>query len=147
MDADSQVIVAQLVTNNGNDTHQMVPLLNQIRQNAGRQAREISADSGYGAALNLKTLRRRRIRGYVATNNQKPNNVSRWVQQMRQRLRKGGHRSRYYLRGQTVEPVFGHIKSARGFRQFLLRGLRKVSVEWTLLCTAHNVLKLAAARA
>ena len=145
VDANRQIIVAQLVTNNGSDTHQMVPLLNQIRKNIGRQAREISADSGYCAALNLKTLRRRRIRGYVATNNQKPNNVSRWVQQMRERLSKAGHRSRYYLRGQTVEPVFGHIKSARGFRQFLLRGIIKVSGEWSLLCTAHNVLKLAAA--
>ena len=145
VDASSQVIVAQLVTNNGSDTHQMVPLLNQIRKNVGRQAREISADSAYGAALNLKTLRRRRIRGYVAMDNQKQKNVSRWVQQMRERLGKGGHRSRYRLRKQTVEPVFGHVKSARGFRQFLLRGIRKVTGEWSLLCTAHNVLKLAAA--
>jgi len=145
VDASSQVIVAQLVTNNGSDTHQMVPLLNQIRKNVGRQAREISADSAYGAALNLKTLRQRRIRGYVATDNQKQKNVSRWVQQMRERLSKGGHRSRYRLRKQTVEPVFGHVKSARGFRQFLLRGIRKVTGEWSLLCTAHNVLKLAAA--
>ena len=145
VDASSQVIVAQLVTNNGSDTHQMVPLLNQIRKNVGRQAREISADSAYGASLNLKTLRRRRIRGYVATDNQKQKNVSRWVQQMRERLNKAGHRSRYRLRKQTVEPVFGHVKSARGFRQFLLRGIEKVTGEWTLLCTAHNILKLEAA--
>ena len=144
VDADSQVIVAQLVTNNGSDTHQMVPILNQIRQNMRRQAKEISADSAYGAALNLKTLRQRRIRGYVATDRQKQKNVSRWVQQMRERISKAGHRSRYRLRKQTVEPVFGHVKSARGFRQFLLRGIRKVSGEWTLLCTAHNLLKLAA---
>jgi transposase len=144
VDADSQVIVAQLVTNNGSDTHQMIPLLKQIRQNVGRQAKEISADSAYCAAVNLKALRQRRIRGYVATDNQKQKNVSRWVQQMRERLRKGGHRSRYRLRKQTVEPVFGHVKFARGFRQFLLRGIRKVSGEWSLLCTAHNLLKLAA---
>src|SRR5438445_4131907 len=76
VDAGSQVIVAQLVTNNGSDTHQMVPLLNQIRQNMRRQAKEISADSAYGAALNLKTLRQRRIRGYVVTDRQKQKNVS-----------------------------------------------------------------------
>jgi len=145
VDADSQVIVAQLVTNNGSDTHQMIPLLKQIRQNVGRQAREISADSAYCATANLKTLRQRRIRGYVATDRQKQKNVSRWVQQMRERLSKAGHRSRYRLRKQTVEPVFGHVKCARGFRQFLLRGIRKVSGEWSLLCTAHNLLKLAAA--
>ncbi len=46
------------------------------------------------------------------------------------------------LRKQTVEPVFGQVKGARGFRQFLLRGLRKVQGEWALICTAHNLLKL-----
>ena len=144
VDGDNQVIVAEFVTNNGSDTHQMVPLLNQIRKNLGRQAREVSADSAYGASLNLKRLRQRRIRGYVATN-PKHKNGSWWVQQMRQRLSQGGHRSRYRLRKEIVEPVFGHIKFARGFRQFLLRGIEKVSGEWSLLCTAHNVLKLAAA--
>ena len=143
VDADHQVIVAEFVTNEGSDTHQMVPLLNQIRKNLGRQAREVSADSAYGATLNLKRLRQRGIRGYVATNPKHKN--GRWIQQMRQRLSKAGHRSRYRLRKQTVEPVFGHIKFARGFRQFLLRGIEKVSGEWSLLCTAHNVLKLAAA--
>jgi len=44
-----------------------------------------------------------------------------------------------------VEPVFGQIKGARGFRQFLLRGLEKVRDEWRLICTAHNLLKLAQA--
>ena len=42
-----------------------------------------------------------------------------------------------------VTPVFGQIKQARGFRQFLLRGLDKVKAEWALLCTAHNLIKLA----
>lgn len=46
------------------------------------------------------------------------------------------------LRKQTVEPVFGQIKEARGFRQFLMRGLEKVKGEWSLICTAHNILKL-----
>jgi len=146
VDADSQVIVAELVTNSGSDVQQMIPLLNQIRKNVGRQAEEVSADSGYCSALNLKTLRQRRIRGYVATDRQKQKNVGRYVQQMRERLGKAAHRSRYRLRKQTVEPVFGHIKFARGFRQFLLRGIQKVSGEWSLLCTAHNLLKLAAAR-
>ena len=47
------------------------------------------------------------------------------------------------LRKQIVEPVFGQIKQARGFRQFLLRGLDKVKAEWALICTAHNLTKLA----
>jgi hypothetical protein len=65
---------------------------------------------------------------------------------MSRRLKQGGHRSRYRLRKQTVEPVFGQIKGARGFRQFQLRGLTKVSGEWQLICLTHNLLKLAKAR-
>jgi len=62
---------------------------------------------------------------------------------MRARLNRGGRKSRYRLRKQTVEPVFGIIKSIRGFRQFLLRGISNVAGEWSLLCSAHNILKLA----
>lgn len=156
VDADSQVIVAQHVTNTGNDMHQMVPLLNEIRKQNGHQAKEVSADSGYGSDHNLRELIRRRIRGYVASRWQTdnlakskdkapPQKVTGAVRAMWQRLRQGGHRSRYRLRKQVVEPVFGHIKHARGFRQFLMRGVNKVAGEWSLLCTAHNLLKLAGA--
>jgi len=47
----------------------------------------------------------------------------------------------------VVEPVFGQIKQAMGFRQFLLRGLAKVKVEWQLVCLAHNLQKLITAAA
>jgi hypothetical protein len=46
------------------------------------------------------------------------------------------------LRKQVVEPVYGQIKEARGFRRFLLRGIEKVKVEWAMICTAHNLRKL-----
>jgi hypothetical protein len=65
------------------------------------------------------------------------------VAAMRTKLKQGGRRSRYRLRKQIVEPVFGQIKAARGFRQFLLRGFDKVKHEWAMLCTVHNLLKLA----
>ena len=52
----------------------------------------------------------------------------------------------YRLRKQLPEPVFGQIKQARGFRQFLLRGFEKVRGEWAMVCTAHNLLKLAQRR-
>ena len=152
VDADSQVIVAQTLNNSANDKKQLVPMLDQIRMNMGHQAKELSADAGYCSDENLKALSRRRIRGYVAVGRQKhgepeaTNNRSKspWVQRMKARLRQGGYRSRYRLRKQVVEPVFGLIKQARGFRQFLLRGEEKVAAEWSLLCTAHNILKLAA---
>jgi len=47
----------------------------------------------------------------------------------------------YATRKTIVEPVFGQIKQARGFRQFLLRGLKKVRGEWALICMTHNILK------
>ena len=62
------------------------------------------------------------------------------------RLRRAGRRSRYRLRKQIVEPVFGQIKAARGFRQFLLRGFDQVRSEWALICTAHNLTKLVSHR-
>jgi hypothetical protein len=64
---------------------------------------------------------------------------------MAARLKRAGRRSRYRLRKQVVEPVFGQIKHARGFRQLLLRGLDQVRGEWAMICTAHNLLKLAKA--
>ena len=63
------------------------------------------------------------------------------VEAMRTKIGSGGHASPYRLRKQVVEPVFGQIEQARGFRQFLLRGLEKVRGEWALVCTAHNLLR------
>jgi transposase len=155
VDADSQVIVAQGLTNNASDAPQLAVMVAQIKQNTGRQARELSADAGYCSEDNLKELRRRHINGYIATGRQKHGQATAsgerkvklgtYAYAMWQKLRGGGHRSRYRLRKQTVEPVFGQVKQGRGFRQFLLRGVRKVAGEWSLICTAHNLLKLAAA--
>ncbi|MCY1057710.1 transposase [Nannocystis sp. SCPEA4] len=61
---------------------------------------------------------------------------------MRMRLARAKYRSRYRLRKQVVEPVFGQIKSALGFGRFLMRGMKKVQLEWRLVCTAHNLRKL-----
>jgi len=61
---------------------------------------------------------------------------------MRHRLKTAAGKARYQLRQQTVEPVFGIIKSAMGFRQFLLRGREKVSLEWELVCLAYNFRRL-----
>src|SRR5258706_9596652 len=65
------------------------------------------------------------------------------VEAMRAKIKAGGHVSPYRLRKQLPEPVFGQIKQARGFRQFLMRGIDKVRAEWAIVCTAHNLLKLA----
>ncbi len=144
VDADSQVIVAEGLTNSLSDRRQIVPMLEAIEQQTGRKPRELSADNGYCSEANLAHLVERGVRGYIATG-KRPSRQTH-VRAMSRRLKRGGHRSRYRLRKQTVEPVFGQIKAARGFRQFLLRGLGKVRDEWRLVCIAHNLLKLASAR-
>ena len=74
----------------------------------------------------------------------KRNSTGPLTQAMRQKLKRDWRRrSRYGLRKQIVEPVFSQIKQARGFRQFLLRGIEKVKAEWALVCIAHNLTKLA----
>jgi len=155
VDAESHVIVAQFVTPQATDAPQFEPLVVQIKANTGRQAAEVSADAGYCSEHNLRVAQRRHIRAYIATGRQRhgqasatnarSGGVSGLVAAMRQRLRRGGWRSRYRLRKGTVEPVFGIMKHGRGFRQFLLRGARKVAGEWSLVTTAHNLHKLAAA--
>jgi transposase len=156
VDADSHVIVAQMVTNQPTDTRHLPPMVEQIKANTGRQAQEFSADAGYCSEANLTELNRRHIEGYVATGRQVhgtshaagdgPPGSGQRVVAMWRKLRRGGWRSRYRLRKGTVEPIFGVIKQARGFRQFLLRGAEKVQGEWSLVCTAQNLWKLAAAQ-
>jgi len=155
VDAEAQVIVAHDLSNAATDQAQLAPLLAAIKANLRRNPDEVSADAGYCSEANLGMLAKRRITAYVATGRRrhgpaaagtqrKPRPGSR-VARMATKLKRAGRRSRYRLRKQVVEPVFGHIKHARGFRQFLLRGIDKVKAEWALLCTVHNLLKLATA--
>jgi len=152
VDAGHQIIVAQHVTNYGSDSQQLAPLVKGIKENVGKQAREVSADSGYCSEANLKELNRRGINGYVATGRQKHGEktasgkripaAGTRVREMWAKLKRGGHDSRYRLRKQVVEPVFGQIKAARGFRQFLLRGAENVGLEFSIISTVHNLNKL-----
>jgi transposase len=153
VDGGHQIIVAQTLTNSSSDQAQLAPLLDGIRANLGRNPDEASADAGYCSQANLRTLQRRRIAAYVATGRQKhgtsaatakkPPPPGSLLARMSRKLKRAGYRSRYRLRKQIVEPVFGQIKQARGFRQFLLRGIDKVKDEWALICIAHNLNKLA----
>lgn len=157
VDAASQIIVAHRVTAAANDRQQLAPMVAQIKQHTGRPARALSADAGYSSAANFRELNRRHLRGYVATGRQQHGHASAGgsrpakggirTRAMQVKLRRGGHRSRYRLRKPIVEPVFGQIKQARGFRQGLLRGIEKVTQEWSLVCSAHHLLKLAKALA
>jgi len=151
VDAKAQIIVAHALTASMSDHGQLVGLIDGIEGNLGAKPKEASADSGYLSEANLQALAGRAINAYVATGRAKhPADNKRKVsgpltQTMRDKLKRAGWRSRYRLRKQIVEPVFGQIKQARGFRQFLLRGIENVKAEWALICTAHNLTKLASA--
>jgi transposase len=156
VDAAHQIIIAQRLTTNGSDQDGLVPLLDAAQAALGRKPREVSADAGFCRESNLEALAERGIRGYLAPGraahgSADPSGRRRLkpgsrMAAMAARLRRAGRRSRYRLRKQTVEPVIGQIKHARGFRHFLLRGFGKVQAEWALICTAHNLTKLLAAR-
>ena len=151
VDATAQIIVAHGLTASMSDHGQLVELIDGIEANLGAKPKEASADSGYLSEANLQALADRQVSAYVATGRAKhPSEVKRNVggpltRAMRDKLKRAGWRSRYRLRKQIVEPVFGQIKQARGFRQFLLRGIEKVRAEWAMICTAHNLTKLARA--
>jgi transposase len=149
VDAEAQIIVAHGLTQSMSDQDQLVPLIDGIKDNLGRKPKEASADAGYCSEANLAALAEREVSAYVATGRAKHaaqgkrKIVQPLTKAMRDKLKRAGWRSRYRLRKQIVEPVFGQIKQARGFRQFLLRGIEKVEAEWALICTAHNLTKLA----
>jgi transposase len=151
VDAKAQIIVAHALTASMSDHGQLVGLIDGIKAHLGAKPKEASADSGYLSEANLALLADRSIRAYVATGRAKrPAEVQRNIsgpltRAMRDKLKRAGWRSRYRLRKQIVEPVFGQIKQARGFRQFLLRSIEKVKAEWAMICTAHNLTKLASA--
>jgi transposase len=171
VDAEAQIIVAQYVTQSAVDHGQLVALTDAVETNLDRKPAQLSADAGYCSDANLRALEARGIDAYVATGRAKhavagtvettgkaeaagatcapmtsaterigpPTRV----EAMREKIRAGGHESPYRLRKQLPEPVFGQIKQARGFRQFLLRGIDNVAAEWSIVCSAHNLLKLA----
>ena len=148
-----QLIVGQSVTQAANDKQQMVPLIEAIEEQSGQKPEGVLADNGYCSDENLKYLARKRMEGFVATGKQKhgerrepckrgplPREASR-VERMERKLETKVGAAIYATRKSIVEPVFGQIKQARGFRQFLLRGIEKVRSEWALICMTHNLLK------
>jgi len=156
------LIVGQSVTEAANDKKQLKPMAELIEQQSGQRPEAILADNGYCSEENLEHLEsadepERKIEGFIATGKQKhgehrlaakrgplPKGATK-VDRMKRKLQTKVGKAVYATRKCVVEPVFGQIKQARGFRQFLLRGKEKVRGEWALLCLTHNVLRLHAA--
>jgi len=154
VESGSQLIVGQAVTQQANDKQQVVPMVANIVQQAGQKPTELLADSGYCSDRNLEHLEENEIEAYVATDRHKhsrhrdagkrgplPHGATR-VDRMKRKLQSKVGAKVYAARKSIVEPVFGQIKHARGFRQFTLRGIEKVKAEWALVCATHNILKM-----
>jgi transposase len=155
VDDEHQVIVACETTNAAPDVQRLRPMLTAIQENAGSAPAELTADAGYASEANFAALAAANVHAVIALrryHRDEPADAdpapkrssTRWPHrnEMRSRLLSPEGKELYKKRKQTVEPVFGQIKGARGFRQFLRRGLRNVQAEWAMLCTVHNLLKL-----
>ena len=151
---DLQFIVGQAVTQETNDKKQLVPMIATITRQSGATPTQLLADAGYCSDANLIAIADTSIDAYISTRKQthgeRPGPCPRGplpatatpVNRMTRKLQTTVGAAMYAARKAIVEPVIGQIKHARGFRQFLLRGLTKVQGEWSLLCTTHNILKL-----
>ena len=167
VDGEDQIIVAAKVTNQANDKQQGVPMAQAALENV--TAAEIdrpksvdgtpmpipnTADAGYFSEEAVEDLEKMGIDPYIATGRQKHHEAAAALaegecapaasamEKMQHKLRTAEGKLLYAARKHIVEPVFGQIKSARGLRKFLLRGLEKVSAEWQLICLTHNLLKI-----
>jgi transposase len=160
VDDANQIIVAAAVTQDATDNHQLVEVLTQVKENTGRLPEVVTADNG---SMSPAALTDESIKGtdlYIAPGRERsvttnaeistvmshaPRDASKPaspLDEMRAKVRSEAGRAIYKRRKAVVEPVFGQIKQARGFRQFLLRGLEKVTAEWNLVALTHNLLKL-----
>lgn len=169
VDEEHQIIVGAEATADANDKQQAVPMVDVTivtlndagiewpSQDDGTPAKvPFSGDSGYFSEEALNELESRPIDPHIAVGRQKHNTSSNAAadaneplpeqasakQRMAHRLRTPSGRACYAKRKHIVEPVFGQMKHVRGFRQFLLRGLKKVQGEWKLVCLTHNLLKI-----
>lgn len=163
VEVDSRLIVGQRVSNAPTDKQQLVPTLGVVVAPAGPVA-GVLVDSGFfseaairqveqppaGQSVPTQVLAALHRQGHgrsVAQLEKRPDPPppppgASFVEHMAQRVATRQGRARYRLRQQTVEPVFGIIKEALGFRRFSLRGLAKVSLEWTLVSLAYNLRRL-----
>ena len=158
VDSAHQVIVAAEITDHPTDRGQAEPMMDKVKENTGELPTQMSADAGYFSSDAVTNLTAKGIDVYMPPNKTPhsdfvlaaprgriPNNLS-IPDKMRRKLKTKKGRKCYGLRKELPEPVFGQIKQVRGFRQFLLRGMAKVSSEWKFICTGHNLLKLFGAR-
>jgi len=163
VDATCQIILACDVTDASNDKQQAEPMAQatlSILAQAGierptdesgtAQAIPATLDNGYYSAAAVEALETLGFDPYIATERQRhqvsqteaPETPATVQERMAAKVRTPEGKALYARRKVIVEPVFGQIKEARGFRRFLLRGLDAIRGEWCLICLTHNLLKI-----
>ena len=164
VDIDSRLIVARHVTQAANDKRELTPALEQLRAlpEALGQVTDVVADNGYLSSANViacaqppegqapltpsialsRESHHLPLLQRFAPPTPAPREDADAMTQMAWRLKTPQGKALYGLRKQVVEPVFGIIKQALGFRQFLLRGKHKVDGEWDLVCMAYNLKRM-----
>ena len=158
VDADSRLLVAARLVNTPVDAKQVEPMLESLAKLPEELGTpdKLLTDAGYFSAANVEHCERRGIVPYIAR--RRDQHYVPWyersalpeplpaeadpVQRMAHRLQTPEGRALYALRKQLPEPVFGIIKHAMRFRQFLLRGLEKTTGEWQLVALAYNFRRL-----
>jgi transposase/IS5 family transposase len=159
VETESMLILVAQVTQAANDKEQLAPMLERLQAlpEGLKQPEEGVADNGYFSENNVNLCEASGIAPLIAMKREEhhPHWSARFsepgevapeaspVERMAHRLKTRAGRAAYALRKQTVEPVFGIIKSVMGFRQFLTRGLQNVQGEWTLVCLAWNLKRMA----
>jgi transposase len=158
VDGSSQVVLAAEVTNQAPDNGNLMPMIEQVRNNCGAAPAIVTADSGYWAPSVPAAAAALGTDAYIATERRRHWDCDDTITQgeppegddtretMRWKLRTVAGRKIYAERKCIAEPVFGRTKEQRQFRRFLLRGLASARAEWTLICATHNLLKLFAVR-
>ncbi len=145
---EEQIIVAHGLTNTGADAEQLVPMLARTRENCGRFPDTCSADNGYLSQANASYCDAHGVEALLGVKKKDndpwpPTTDSAHMRfAMRLKLLSTDGKAKYERRKVMIEPVFGQIKSAMGFRRLSLRGLAKAASEWGIVATCHNLLKL-----
>ena len=153
----SQLVVGSRVSRCASDRGELVADVDSMPGALGLPDR-VLADNGYATGTEVGELEHRGLEVLVAVGTEdrrrehdfrppapdKPVKEPKadWRKRMQQKMATEESRAHYRLRKQTVEPVFGIVKEAMGFRQFLLRGLEKVEAEWALVTLAYNCKRL-----
>ncbi len=162
VDVATMLVVATGLTQAPNDKEQVAPMLETLKAQAAvlGTAERLIADTGFSSEKNIKACEAAGIEPLIAVARDEhhpgwrerhseplplPTDATP-MQAMAHKLKTKAGRAAYALRKQTVEPVFGIIKSVMGFRQFLLRGLARARGEWSLVCLAWNLKRMAVLR-